>query len=326
MLLSGEEEKQQQQASEHAEEGDLFDIDADDSLDEDERNRTIRGAPASISAQEARRRGANPVSDFISSSNDKSQTQRDLHISDEGSDYESGFDEPLRIASRHQFSDDRPRHRAHRRFRDALPTPAVSHSGSRKSKLWEKMKKAGNVLNDIMTPPLWASVASIIVALTPGFQEFLNNHTKPFKGALKNAGECSIPITLVVLGAYFYTPPEEMERDAAVKEEQERSRQSSSQTLTAEGRHGAADSSSTSSINLVYNQPAPKSPAPAPLSLPSYGHSHRALLSASWDSPQAGETKTVIVALVSRMLIVPVLLLPLFWISSKTAFQDVFAE
>ncbi|KAL0574161.1 hypothetical protein V5O48_007789 [Marasmius crinis-equi] len=62
-----------------------------------------------------------------------------------------------------------------------------------------------------MTVPLWAALLSIIVALVPPFQHALDEHIRPVKGALTGAGNCSIPVTLVVLGAYFYPAKEEGE-------------------------------------------------------------------------------------------------------------------
>jgi hypothetical protein len=41
-------------------------------------------------------------------------------------------------------------------------------------------------------------------------QNILNNHMQPVKGVLASAGSCSILLTLIVLGAYFYVPPKEV--------------------------------------------------------------------------------------------------------------------
>lgn len=58
-----------------------------------------------------------------------------------------------------------------------------------------------------MTMPLYAAAASIVVALSPPLKYVLNDYATPVKGLLSSAGSCSIPITLVVLGAYFYQEP-----------------------------------------------------------------------------------------------------------------------
>lgn len=60
-----------------------------------------------------------------------------------------------------------------------------------------------------MTVPMWAALLSLIVACVRPFQHALQDHMQPVKGALVAAGNCSIPVTLVVLGAYFHTPPPE---------------------------------------------------------------------------------------------------------------------
>ncbi|KAI1783812.1 hypothetical protein LXA43DRAFT_1102101 [Ganoderma leucocontextum] len=42
------------------------------------------------------------------------------------------------------------------------------------------------------------------------------------KGAIAAAGNCSIPITLVILGAYFYSPPEPPARHLPEHQHRER--------------------------------------------------------------------------------------------------------
>ncbi|PWN32100.1 uncharacterized protein FA14DRAFT_127109 [Meira miltonrushii] len=54
-----------------------------------------------------------------------------------------------------------------------------------------------------MTMPLYAALISLIVALIPPLQAVISS-IEPLVGALETAGACSIPLTMVVLGAYFY--------------------------------------------------------------------------------------------------------------------------
>ncbi|KAJ7271824.1 auxin efflux carrier [Mycena rebaudengoi] len=68
--------------------------------------------------------------------------------------------------------------------------------------------RAWVVLNEFMTVPLWAALASIVACVYP-LQHALEEHMQPVKGSLTSAGNCSIPLTLIVLGAYFYPPPPE---------------------------------------------------------------------------------------------------------------------
>ncbi|KAI0261633.1 membrane transport protein-domain-containing protein [Gloeopeniophorella convolvens] len=59
------------------------------------------------------------------------------------------------------------------------------------------LRATWRAVTNFLTPPLWASLP---------LQHMLEAHLRPVKGALTQAGNCSIPITLVVLGAYFYRP------------------------------------------------------------------------------------------------------------------------
>jgi len=56
--------------------------------------------------------------------------------------------------------------------------------------------------------PLWASILSLIVACVAPLQSALERMAA-VKGALRAAGNRSILLTLVVLGAYFYSEPQE---------------------------------------------------------------------------------------------------------------------
>ncbi|KAJ6595162.1 auxin efflux carrier [Mycena vulgaris] len=140
---------------------------------------------------------------------------------------------------------------------------------------WRRVCRGWVALNGFMTAPLWAALASILVACVGPLQELFKEHMHPVKGALSNAGNCSIPTTLIVLGAYFYPPPQE----SASPPDDEREK------LTT-GRRAVE-----------------KKPAVYP-----------------------GETKTVAIAIVSRMILTPLLLLPLMALCAKFDFQTVFAD
>lgn len=58
-----------------------------------------------------------------------------------------------------------------------------------------------------MTMPLYSALISLIVAMIPPLQKLVGS-IKPLVGALETAGACSIPLTMVVLGAYFYRESE----------------------------------------------------------------------------------------------------------------------
>ncbi|MBW0509798.1 hypothetical protein O181_049513 [Austropuccinia psidii MF-1] len=59
-------------------------------------------------------------------------------------------------------------------------------------------------IHQFMTPPLYASLLSLIVVALPSLQNRLEE-IRPLRSALRSAGSVSVPLTLVVLGAYFNT-------------------------------------------------------------------------------------------------------------------------
>lgn len=92
-------------------------------------------------------------------------------------------------------------------------------------RLYQRIKRIFNVLivkpinavMSFMTAPLYAAVLSLIVALIPPLQKGVDS-IEPLVGALQTAGACSIPLTMVVLGAYFHEekPPKEAEENKIV--------------------------------------------------------------------------------------------------------------
>ncbi|KAF8840578.1 auxin efflux carrier [Paxillus ammoniavirescens] len=56
-----------------------------------------------------------------------------------------------------------------------------------------------------LSPPLLASLAALLPALLPSIQAALNSGTMtPVRGALDAAAGCSVPLTLIVLGGWFW--------------------------------------------------------------------------------------------------------------------------
>lgn len=146
-----------------------------------------------------------------------------------------------------------------------------------------------------MTPPLWASVASLIVACAPPLQHWLQYHGTPINGAITSAGKCSIPVTLIVLGAYFYPhPPENTDN-------------------TPDVPHMIATSRSTSTLVGTIRR--------------YMGKPHQSTVSSEQPSPhREGETKAVIIAVISRMILTPLALMPLIVLSARYDFHVVFEE
>ncbi|KAJ7760725.1 auxin efflux carrier [Mycena maculata] len=150
-------------------------------------------------------------------------------------------------------------------------------------------------LNEFMTVPLWAALASLVVACVRPLQHALEEHMQPIKGAVTSAGNCSIPLTLIVLGGYFYPAPPEDAQPAT------------------NGHPGIRTSQSASSLLENVREMFGKKPVAG---------------QPKADKPEVrpGETKTVVIAVVSRMIVTPLLLLPLMALSTKLNLHAVFED
>jgi hypothetical protein len=73
----------------------------------------------------------------------------------------------------------------------------------------ERWRKVVKSVKEFMTAPMYAAILSLIVACIPPLQHLLDVHMLPVKGAIASAGNCSIPVTLIVLGGYFYREDDE---------------------------------------------------------------------------------------------------------------------
>ena len=201
---------------------------------------------------------------------------------------ESNFQTPYVSDDEDDGDDELPRPRT-----ITEPTRSRLHSTLRRTK--RRIAKSARAFNEFMTAPLWAALASLVVACVAPLQEFLKNDVEPIRGALNNAGNCSIPLTLVVLGAYFSTPPPEEDKDTARPLV---SRQSDS-TLSFAG-------SVRSLLKLT--------------------DASKGKRRSRGNNSEPGETKTVIIAIVSRMMITPALLMPLIILCAKYDWHEVFDE
>ncbi|OAX38289.1 hypothetical protein K503DRAFT_770656, partial [Rhizopogon vinicolor AM-OR11-026] len=161
-------------------------------------------------------------------------------------------------------------------------------------RVWKGVRKAFRSVNSFMTVPLWASILSLIVACVAPLQSALER-MEPVKGALGAAGNCSIPLTLVVLGAYFYSEPQE---EGLQNEDLSYSQISERQGL----EHQASRSSLLSAFQEMFTlKRAPQ-----------------------YRSQTRGEGRTVFVAILARMVVVPAVMLPVMAILAKLDFHDVF--
>lgn len=175
--------------------------------------------------------------------------------------------------------------------------PRLSSSTSRRSfinRLRCRFNRGWATINDFMTVPLWAALVSLLVACIRPIQHVLETYMQPLNSAISSAGGCSIPLTLIVLGAYFCPSTDE---DGE------------------EPKGGATLSTSKSTDTLVEG-------VRGSLHIKIIRHSTR-----NSRKPQApGETKAVFIAVLSRMVITPVLLMPLMAVSIKFGWHRVFEE
>jgi len=172
----------------------------------------------------------------------------------------------------------------------SLPVPAFVQRAIRAGgTIWRRTTA-------FMTPPLWASFISIAIVLNRPVQHLFDGFLRPLRGAITQAGDCSIPLTLIVLGAYFHTPADksaQLSSDAPVDWQRESvsSRLRKIFCLRSESQRGA--------IRLE-------------------SHGTRLV--------KRGDGKTIFVVILVRMFIVPLLLLPLVVLGALRGSPAVFQE
>ncbi|KAG6829113.1 hypothetical protein H0H92_005655 [Tricholoma furcatifolium] len=180
------------------------------------------------------------------------------------------------------------------------------HRTTMRHRILQSTRRGFAAFNNFMTAPLWAAVLSIIVALVQPIQHALEDHILAVKGAINSAGKCSIPLTLVVLGAYFYVPQ-------------------SDEDITA--RAGISWWKARwwdvrECFGIKSGQPImlPEDDDQSMmngLGVDRLGDERKG---------REGETKTVIVAVLSRMVITPLVLMPLLALSAKFNWHNVFED
>ncbi|KAG6909495.1 hypothetical protein DXG01_017217 [Tephrocybe rancida] len=159
-------------------------------------------------------------------------------------------------------------------------------------------------VNNFMTVPLWTVVTSIFVACVRPVQHVLEEYLLSVSGSLAAAGKCSIPLTLVVLGAYFYSPPFPDKK-------------------TRKGKGKWWD------VNGFLGKKQPVMPPDDADSDRQEDGGEGGIIGAAKKNQKEGregETKTVAIGVLSRMVITPLLLMPLLIISAKYDWQQVFDE
>lgn len=210
-----------------------------------------------------------------------------------------------------------------------------------------------------MTMPLYAALISLIVALIPPLQALISS-IEPLVGALETAGACSIPLTMVVLGAYFYQEADPKVNEGTTATSSNSTDQTPS-SLTASTdtvwRHSGGEESANATLVDVSNIKRKSIPFMRnPWKTSSASELNSANGSTNGDdyseagegvassrrtsaasrrsilSPQERrekekeimERRTIAVAIASRMFLTPILLLPLLaWYAIATRFNVV---
>nr|XP_019047525.1 endoplasmic reticulum protein [Kwoniella bestiolae CBS 10118]OCF26455.1 endoplasmic reticulum protein [Kwoniella bestiolae CBS 10118] len=153
-------------------------------------------------------------------------------------------------------------------------------------KVKNRTKTSLKAINDFMTVPMYAALLSIFIAMIPPLQAQMTR-LKPLEQAIKGAGQCSIPVTLVVLGAFFYTPPD-------VKP--------GSGTIQLSNSHEEYNKKPNGLLGYLKSL---------------FGGSNGSSSINDKSRAYPGENKTVFVAVISRMIIVPLLMLPVLALIAK---------
>lgn len=148
-----------------------------------------------------------------------------------------------------------------------------------------------------MTMPLYSAVISLVVAMIPPLQKAVSS-IEPLVGALETAGACSIPLTMVVLGAYFYqesdAPPQKHDRGpgsggSTLVNPVHKSRKPIPFRNGEQGLNGQQSQSMESPLDRQDTDPSE---------------------SQKKSKQRSMERRTVAVAVGSRMLLTPIILLP----------------
>ncbi|KDQ09145.1 hypothetical protein BOTBODRAFT_138169 [Botryobasidium botryosum FD-172 SS1] len=199
--------------------------------------------------------------------------------------------------------------------REDSAVPPRSPLKSAVRRIGRALSRAAKTINAFMTIPLWAALISLAVACIRPIQHVLEAHVRPVRGALTTLGNCSIPLTILVLGAYFNRPQSE----STVLEEE---RQNGGPRLPVAGdAEGVQRKVSDSSVSMF------AASFKSAFRLRRFGSSKSARAQAlTGGQSRRGEAKTVFVAIVSRMILTPMILLPLVAAFSKFDLHEIFDD
>ncbi|KAG6835505.1 hypothetical protein H0H93_000716 [Arthromyces matolae] len=261
-----------------------------------------------------------------------------------------------------QSDDDTPQHHGNNEELDSVtstsnPVDVQYQRGISRLHYLHQFSRFFFWINALMTPPLWAAFFSIVVTCVQPVQHILETHLSSIKGALAQAGDCCIPLTLVVLGAYFHVPSESQENQkyqgeqCDVRDSLQRGKIGIDVDGAEEGRQRWTETlrrlfGFEQAIMLPSDDneslPSPFPPPPPHQYLNSAcanehiyteeptGEGNREPEQQSegrvGQHMHEGEIKTICIAVLSRMIITPVVLMPLLVLSSKLGLHRVFEE
>jgi len=171
-----------------------------------------------------------------------------------------------------------------------VPIPTSSPPTSFARRILRAGARTLRSIGGFLTPPLWASIMSLVVVLCQPLQHFIIGYLRPVRGTIAQAGDCSVPLTLIVLGAYFHRPPSPDEAEPL----------------------GRRRITLTNRLRKIFDRDSLE------------GLVHRESY-APWNEKQ-GEGRTIFVTILARMFVVPMLFLPLVVIGALRGSPSVFKD
>ncbi|KAF8315554.1 membrane transport protein-domain-containing protein [Cantharellus anzutake] len=193
------------------------------------------------------------------------------------------------------------------------PSSSIWHSRARRTQrgLLTFLKK----VHEFATFPLYASLAAFLVVLIPPVQHFLMEDVPPVRGFLESAGACSIPITMLTLGACFYdesvlspvlpNEPRAQESDTEAEDCSPPDLEQPSELTglihrVPEQRPDLVHSTFVASAKRIFKT----------CTFDFWAHFSNSRKKRSENRTTPGETTTVIVSCLARMVVTPLIILP----------------
>lgn len=181
-----------------------------------------------------------------------------------------------------------------------------------------------------MTIPLYAALASFIVALIPQLQHFMMEHVAPVRGFLVSAGACSIPVTMIVLGAYFHNAPQDKPPGSSTamvdaEADEDLTIVSEDDADPEQGREASLSRSAmnTSQLSVVTLAESVK----GALKMRSLRQRFKDRGKGKVESGERpGETTTVVIACLARMIVTPLIILPVMGVLALNDVHPLFED